>query len=107
MCDDNYTVVLSKNHLTTIKEGKILLQGVRSSQDGLWDIPLQPLASTTTYQAQQARRRRHTVKPLPSHLDHTHKPNHCTPHHVYLQYHWTYHRHPDTLSNEKINQHNS
>ena len=46
LCDDGCTVVLNKNSLTAIKDDKILVQGVRNSQDGLWDIPLQPKAST-------------------------------------------------------------
>ena len=40
LCDDNCNIVLTKSHLHTIKNGKIILQGYRNPRDGLWDIPL-------------------------------------------------------------------
>ena len=40
LCDDDCNIFLSKHHLHTIKDGKIILRGYRNPQDGLWDIPL-------------------------------------------------------------------
>ena len=41
LCDDNCTVVLTKDHLLACKDDHLVLQGKRSiSGDGLWDIPL-------------------------------------------------------------------
>ena len=41
LCDDNCNVVVTKDHLHAIKNGRIILQGKRNLHDGIWDIPLQ------------------------------------------------------------------
>ena len=40
LCDDGCHVVLSKDKLSVVKDGEIILRGTRNKQDDLWDIPL-------------------------------------------------------------------
>ena len=40
LCDDNCYVVLTKKKLYVCKDKKLLLQGYRNRDDGLWDITL-------------------------------------------------------------------
>ena len=40
LCDNNCQVILDKQQLKVIKEQKIILQGIRNTIDGLWDIPI-------------------------------------------------------------------
>ena len=40
LADDGCTIVLDYKKLTGIKKNEIVLEGVRNSSDGLWDIPV-------------------------------------------------------------------
>ena len=40
LCDDNCTVILTKQQLLILKKGNIILTGLRNATDGLWDIPI-------------------------------------------------------------------
>ena len=40
LCDDGCYVLLSAESLCAIKNNKVILQGYRNPNDGLWDIPL-------------------------------------------------------------------
>ena len=41
VCDNNCDVILNKRRLVTIIVEKIILQGARNLNNGLWDIPVQ------------------------------------------------------------------
>ena len=40
LCDDDCTVVLTKNKLSVIKDKEIFLSGTQNRKDDLWDIPI-------------------------------------------------------------------
>ena len=40
LCDDGCKIVLTKTHLEAWKDKRLVLQGLRNNNDGLWDIPL-------------------------------------------------------------------
>ena len=40
LADDGCTIVLDYKKLTAIKERRIVLEGIRNTKDGLWDIPV-------------------------------------------------------------------
>ena len=40
LCDDDCTVVLTKNKLSVIKNNELILSGTRNRTDDLWDIPI-------------------------------------------------------------------
>ena len=40
LCDDDCKVFLDKKILIAVKEDKVILEGKRNNNDGLWDIPV-------------------------------------------------------------------
>ena len=39
LCDDDYNVILNKEKMTVIKNNRVIMQGKRNKQDGLWEVP--------------------------------------------------------------------
>ena len=39
LCDDDCNVILNKEKMTVIKNNRVVMQGKRNKQDGLWDVP--------------------------------------------------------------------
>ena len=46
LCDDNCIAIFHKDILQVIKDNKVILEGLRNRNDGLWDVPLKPTTST-------------------------------------------------------------
>lgn len=68
LCDDNCIVILGKELLEVIKEGKVVLRGPQStSGDGLWDIPLpqKPHPTPTLLNISTPQQSPVTIKPTP------------------------------------------
>ena len=40
LCDDNCVVTLDKKNLQVKKNNKVIMNGIRNKNDGLWDIPI-------------------------------------------------------------------
>ena len=40
LCDNNCVSILDKHKIQVIKESKVVMQGHRNADDGLWDIPI-------------------------------------------------------------------
>ena len=41
LCNQGCIAIFEKEHLYIMKNGKLILKGVRNLQDGLWDVPFQ------------------------------------------------------------------
>ena len=48
LCDDDCKVLLTKNKIHVVKNNKIVIQGKRNTNDGLWDIPIEKAPNLPT-----------------------------------------------------------